>query len=155
MVPLDTRFWQHIASIAFQVHDSYPGILPDPRHPPLAVGGVWHAEPGNACIPTDAPAAKPPKPADRIAPLIILYSDSLCIYCREAARHDCHGNAMGASLYIAGFILNDGGPGGRLPLQSRHVTCHSSGSHSSSSHVSRITPVNFASTRATCHVSLQ
>ena len=30
------------------------------------------------CIPTAAPTAKPPKPADRIAPLIILYSDSLC-----------------------------------------------------------------------------
>ena len=68
-------------------------------------------EPGSACITTAAPTAKPPKPADQIAPLIILYSDSLCIYCIEAARraafhrsHDCHGNAMGASLYIAGFI---------------------------------------------------
>ena len=35
------------------------------------------------------------------------------------------------------------------------VACHSSDSHSSSSHVSRITPVNCATTRATCHASLQ
>ena len=43
-------------------------------------------EPGNACILPAAPTAKPPKPADRIAPLIVLYSDSLCIYCIEAAE---------------------------------------------------------------------
>ena len=62
-------------------------------------------EPGNACIQTAAPTANPPKPADQIGPLIILYSDSLCIYCIEAAQrvashrsHDCLGNAMGASL---------------------------------------------------------
>ena len=36
-------------------------------------------KPGNVCIQTTAPTAEPPKPADRIAPLIILYSDSLCI----------------------------------------------------------------------------
>ena len=62
-------------------------------------------------MPTVAPTDKPPKPADRSAPLIILYSDWLSIYCREAARraasyrsHDCHGNAMGASPYIAVFV---------------------------------------------------
>ena len=42
-----------------------------------------------------------------------------------------------------------------VACHSSRVTCYSSGSHSSSSHVSRITPVNFAATRATCHVSLQ
>ena len=42
-----------------------------------------------------------------------------------------------------------------VTCHSSGVTCHSSGSHSSSSHVLRITPVNCAATRATCHVSLQ
>ena len=55
-------------------------------------------KPGNACIPTTAPTAKPPKPADWIAPLIILYSDYHVI---TMATHDCRKNSQVSSVYGA------------------------------------------------------
>ena len=53
-------------------------------------------KPGNACIPTATPTAKPPKHADWIAPLIILYSDYHVI---TMATRDCRKNSQVSSVY--------------------------------------------------------